>query len=126
LPMAPSVNEMYFNSRSGRTLTKKAREYKLLARSLISQSPNISKVDTSNLLGMVIDVYVHNARRDATNVVKIIEDCAFEALGVNDNKDFIILVRKFFGGEDTIVILLGPADEIANRISRMTNFPLKE
>ena len=114
LPMAPSVNHMYFNTKYGRTLTKAAKDFKDSAILIARVATRDIDISTTEHFGLIIDVYSKNSRRDATNVVKIVEDCIFEAINVNDNRNVFILVRKFFNGNDTIVVHFGDVESIKN------------
>jgi Holliday junction resolvase RusA-like endonuclease len=102
LPIPPSVNALYCNvPGKGRVLTKKGREYKKVAVSLISgiAMQQRFRVPDDVRLSVSITFYFADYRRDLDDALKALIDCFAAALSFNDNR------------VDNLEILRGEADK---------------
>lgn len=89
LPLPPSVNSLYTNvPGKGRVLTKKGREYKRNAVSIIAGTAmrNRFKIPEDVRLSFSITFYFADYRRDLDDALKSLIDCHATALGFNDNR----------------------------------------
>ena len=118
LPMAPSTNHMYFNTKRGRTMTPEARAYKDSVIVLASTSRD-KEYDRERTFGLIIIARVKRASRDASNIIKIVEDAIFEGIGVNDSHNHLLFVRKVVDDSDTLEVYCGYNHEIADKILRL-------
>ena len=90
LPMPPTVNNMYRNvPGKGRVLTQEARKWKDDAILLIRGSLQACNYPGSKGFGpwralTVTAFFATAAKRDLSNVLKVVEDAVCKALGVDD------------------------------------------
>lgn len=87
LPVPPSLNNAYFNGRNGRrVLSAEGRQYKasvgLLVRYLAREQG--FTVPKGARLALTARFYFARDNRDGDNAVKLLQDAAAEALGLND------------------------------------------
>lgn len=89
LPIPPGINSLYCNvPGKGRVLTRRGREYKQGAVSLISgvAMQRRFKVSDDSRLSVSILWHFRSERSDIDGPVKALIDCIAEALGFNDRR----------------------------------------
>lgn len=121
--LPPSVNKLFTTIRDPETgiirraLTSHARKVRKLIRAMVSAT-----LDPACLYELRIQVYLSawtkagKVRRvDLTNRVKFLEDCACEALGIDDSSIFRVLLEKHDSEQERTVLELRAINDIPER-----------
>lgn len=94
VPLPPSVNHLYYNTPTGRRMTKEGKAYKrLVAETLMQQRARTKAPDPPYEVSLWLLV-PDNRRRDASNMVKAIEDAVADFLMYDDSANHILHLYK--------------------------------
>lgn len=110
LPVPPSSNNLYFNSRHGRRLSNEGKAYKENVKALVVTDPQIHRkaVDGNHPWMLQLVLYMPSLENkgwpktaenrykklDATNRIKAVEDALKDGLGIDDSTFLRVMVEK--------------------------------
>jgi hypothetical protein len=93
----PSVNKMYTRTRTGMTLSSEARKFKNeVAKQVRSQLPKTLPFGPNDVFKLSLQ-FILKTRffvRDTSNFVKLVEDCIFDELDINDARNIELELKK--------------------------------
>lgn len=125
IPMPPSINAMYINRPKGqrgrgRILSQDAKLFKYGVGTLVNNAMALHDVgiDPDGKYGLVIVMRTKRPNRDVSNILKITEDAVFEAAGVDDSHDVLIVIRKEQSGHEDCLVVFGTEAEIVGHLKR--------
>lgn len=127
--LPPSANNAYANMRGGgRILTPEGRAYKTETRSFITRTYpfQVAQVRQNEPYVLYVRLHFDNIENDgwpkkaksryktidASNRVKLLEDCVKDACGVDDAQHMIVIVEKRLGAPFTNVFLWNMQEEV--------------
>lgn len=93
----PSVNTMYTRTKVGITLSKEARSFKTeVAKQVRAQMPKKLPFGPKDVFKLSCHFIIASRFfvRDTSNFVKLVEDCIFEELDINDARNIEIEAKK--------------------------------
>jgi len=92
-----SVNKMYTRTRTGMTLSNEARKFKKeVAKQVRAQLPKTLPFGPKDVFKLSLHFILKQRFfvRDTSNFIKLVEDCIFEELDINDSRNIEIDARK--------------------------------
>jgi len=127
--LPPSANHAYFNrAGGGRSLTKEGQKYKNETVSYIARSYPLMIAKVRQNEPYVVYFRLHFDRLetkdwpkktknryktlDASNRIKLLEDCVKDACGIDDSQHMIVIVEKRQGPPLTEVFLWNTQEEV--------------
>ena len=126
--LPPSSNHAYFNLKGGRSLTKEGKKYKTETTTHIARSYpfELAQIRQNEPYVLYIRLYFDKLENDdwpkksksryktvdASNRVKLLEDCVKDACGIDDAQHMIVIVEKRLGTPATEVFLWNMQEEV--------------
>lgn len=94
-----SVNNMYTRTRKGMTLSPEARKFKSeVGKQVRKQLPKNLPFTNKDVFKLSLH-FILNSRffvRDTSNFIKLVEDCIFDELDINDARNIVLDCRKSY------------------------------
>lgn len=95
----PSVNKMYTRTKKGMTLSNEARSFKTeVAKQVREQLPKKLPFGPKDVLKLSCHFIISSRFfvRDTSNFIKLVEDCIFEELDINDARNIELEAKKSY------------------------------